>query len=840
MAVNDPRLPVVWPRLHFALRVLGLCGLLAGLGILASELPKNLDAVRAIVTRPPDQAWPLYVCGGLVALALLAELASLLGAAAAMRRTATGLSGSLQLAIATLLFVGLNVWSFNHPWRCDWTRQKLFTLPQDLRDQLAKLDQNTETTVLVWRWRTGAADTREVADIPDGLPQSELLLKLQERVRGVARQRYDIAAERKVIEKVKDLAELLRDTAGVRLRVEVLDIDDEDIEARLEALVTTAPAAARALVKAKENTIFVTSRDRVRQMSFDELYLLDRVRSHDTKNLVLLGQGSDGRGIHPFVRCILDLEQKRPRVGVLVVHELLTTGGTDDTFSLAGLKKALSSHGFDTQDIVLKRGWDSRRLEPAADTFEESKLERLEAELQSVEEDIKDNREELEAYRKMLADLRPRPGEDEAGRLKELSAKYGGLVFGGRVTADARAALIKHFERNTDLTEKEMADQVKERSRLLAEQAKLDLDGAFEARRLTDVKAKLTYAAADCDMLLIPRLTRQSGTGGLIQPRLHSMSPEQADVVKGFLKAGKPVLACLGPITEPPGTRLPPEFGPGGPDPLEKVLSDLGFRLGKTTVLFPSDTKAFAERRTDILRQETPVETPPLDFSEKGLDADEDPRVGARKGDEHPLRRGLRVLANSAGGGLDLRLRFARPVYFEPRENLTEGTFLLTATGWNEDRPFPSRDWRPRYTPPKPDDPGRYSLEARRRGAFSVAAAAQVTIPESWLEERKDAKGVTIGKEKAAQVRAAVIGQGDTFNGMTLSPARERLLLQTANWLLARDDYLPTEKHPHAYPRLPYRPDEPIYAYYVWGARAALPLLFAFLGIVVLLYRRLR
>jgi hypothetical protein len=196
------------------------------------------------------------------------------------------------------------------------------------------------------------------------------------------------------------------------------------------------------------------------------------------------------------------------------------------------------------------------------------------------------------------------------------------------------------------------------------------------------------------------------------------------------------------------------------------------------------------------------------------------------------------------------------------------GSFLVTANGWNEDRPFPSADWRPRYTPAKPDDPDTGTADARRRGAFSVAAAGEATISGGQL------------------ARIAVIGQGEVFHGAQLDPARERLLLVTTNWLLGRDDYLPTEEHPWSYPRLnqtsepsepseqPKEPEQPAQPenpeqpekpgkpgkpgkpeipekvkkveffvpaeWWLWGGRVGLPVLFAFVGAVVLLFRRLR
>jgi hypothetical protein len=83
-----------------------------------------------------------------------------------------------------------------------------------------------------------------------------------------------------------------------------------------------------------------------------------------------------------------------------------------------------------------------------------------------------------------------------------------------------------------------------------------------------------------------------------------------------------------------------------------------------------------------------------------------------------------------------------------------------------------------------------------------------------------------------------VIGQGELFVGNELSPPRERLFLQTANWLLGRDDYLPQAEHPWSYPRIALSPSEK--SIWLWGARLGLPVLFAYLGWVVLLARQVR
>src|SRR5262249_61838222 len=94
--------------------------------------------------------------------------------------------------------------------------------------------------------------------------------------------------------------------------------------------------------------------------------------------------------------------------------------------------------------------------------------------------------------------------------------------------------------------------------------------------------------------------------------------------------------------------------------------------------------------------------------------------------EDNPLREGLKVMAHSVGSGFDLRLRFPRPVYFKPpkgKKPLAEPTFLLTAPGWNDRQPFPTRERRPRYTSPKPDDPAMGTLDEPRPRAFPAGTA---------------------------------------------------------------------------------------------------------------------
>ena len=91
--------------------------------------------------------------------------------------------------------------------------------------------------------------------------------------------------------------------------------------------------------------------------------------------------------------------------------------------------------------------------------------------------------------------------------------------------------------------------------------------------------------------------------------------------------------------------------------------------------------------------------------------------------------------------------------------------------------------------------------------------------------------------------RVAAIGHGGVFasadaSSPDLSPAREQLLLQTINWLLGREDRLPRADKVWQYPRVDVSPRAQ--TWWLWAACLGLPALFAFLGLNVVLIRRMR
>ena len=149
---------------------------------------------------------------------------------------------------------------------------------------------------------------------------------------------------------------------------------------------------------------------------------------------------------------------------------------------------------------------------------------------------------------------------------------------------------------------------------------------------------------------------------------------------------------------------------------------------------------------------------------------------------------------------------------------------------WNEEKPFPEGRYIPKFKRVKSDDPTKGTLLERRRGPFPVGVAVEAPVPADWYD--KDAP------KSPPKVRLAVIGHGGVFIGEKLAPMREKLFLDTTNWLLGRDNLLARDNETWEYPRITL--DEKARQLWITGACFALPLLFLYLGLGVWLVRQIR
>ena len=799
---------------HFWVRIAGLLGLLIAIAGLALCMRAGIRV--GIVPVAVGTALALTVLA--LELATIAAVSGKGMRSGAVRGNAVG-----QSALAALLLLAINVFSFTHYLRLDWTRDHQFTLPADVREQLAQL--RTETRIVVFLPHT---PINPQATHPDN---------------------YDAAAEAQIVEKVRDLAEAFQEL-GPRFRVDVLDVKAKGYSDKLEALKEESPELAAAVNSTKENSIFIQGGDKVQRLGLQDVYQLDKEESRKGHgNLVLRYQG-----VGPFARKVLNVEEKRPRVALGVVHEVLgfdNIEGVNQPLGMSGAKKVLTARGFDVRDIILKK-WGDGPPEPAVLTRDENKYEELEEKLTDLEETVKEltkvhderNRELQKFKGSTLDDLNKiycLVGEDKElvtrAEVDAAEKKFRRKFPTTPMTEAHRNALVRQMEMSVVPLELSLNHERKERDATAGQMKGLNVENLVEQRRITDLRSKLSRSLADVDLLIVPRLTLLNVVRGeAIPTRVYRLDPAQIDAIKEFIKSGKPVLFCLGPTNDPPA-RFDPEAAAG--DGLETMLSQLGFRLSNQTVLFNSEVKSFGQRRSGVVILDTgeKVEIPGVLFDwEPGAGQ---PGALGKAGEQkyHPVATSLRIAARSLGADepLRLKLRHPRPVYFlakgDGKERFVESSVIMMAAGesWNEAQPFPSRERTPHFEDPKPGDPASGTVDARRRGPFPIAVAAEVALPASWFGEKELA---------GTKTRIAVIGHGGAFSGEDLSPTQKQLVLDVSNWLLSRDDLLAKDGTVWQFPRLELSSTQDTLIFLLLVIVP--PALSVFLGAVVFLVRRMR
>jgi hypothetical protein len=801
-------------RWHLWLRLAGLTGLmLLILGLAAWRLDEKTLAL-----------WLSAIGGGLVALAILGELRAFLPMAFG-RRGSMGFNVFLQIVLALFALVGVNVFSFVHYLRWDLTTDQVFTIPANIRTDLARL--NSPTTIVL-----------HLRHVTFGQPAEKL-------------DNFDAAAERKVMEKVKDLVDQFQEL-GPRFKVVSLDVQEERYQDRLNELTADASALRQAIDESRENSIFFYADGKVQRLGFNEIYQLDKKSSQEANggkgNLTLLFQG-----VEPFARKILNLNEKTPRIAVSVVHEILGMEEAPDAIEreigMSAARKVFLAHGFQTRDIILQKTDEEGGLQgPAVYRRDESIYERLEQQLVELNESLKTNQKELNDVEEQRKTWAQSP-------LSELNKKYVLALAGGRAILLTRAKLdeiqkagnrvdsapvneqvrknvLNQFDSEATLGRLALNQMKRERQTIVEQMEKLNVDELSEQRRITDLKAKMNRLLADCDLLIVPRMTLINAAQNFyFSNRAHKLDDAQLDAIKEFIFAGKPVLFCLGPANDAPGRASPFEKG----DQLEDVLGQLGFKLPNQTILFDVERKAYAERRGGLLFLGTPVEVPSVRFDpnpDAGYPKLLDIKIGHNPNE---LLTSMRLAARGAGksAAIDFRLRNPRPVYFDPPPAYHSRfcpTFMMTSADcWNSDQPFATREGSPRYSPSKPDDPNKDTVRETRKGPFPIAAAVEAKPPDNW------ASG---GAKPADRVRVAVIGHGGVFSGASLKPIQERLLLDTCNWLLGRDELLAHEEETWTYPRVHLTENEQ--AWWTWGTLLASLAFFPYLGGIVWFVRRMR
>jgi hypothetical protein len=825
----------------------------------------------------------ICVCGAVVGLALLFEVRGIVQGVAS-HRGLFGFNVLVQIVLAIALVVGGNIYSFEHYRRFDLTQSHIFTLDDPIQEQLKQLRGDTDIIVVQKHVSFGQRSRNE---------QDE----------------YDFAAQAKIVEKVKDLAEAFGDL-GPRFHVQILDVKDRNNKKKIEAIgAELSEDLAKAIRKAPENSVFLFSREKKRfqRISFSDIYQLDKQGSIESDNLVLKFQGNG-----PFARKILNIEEKTPRVAMAVVHFWLSfRDKSEPRFTMSGAKKLFDTYGIDSSDIILRKLSEEGLGDPTVLTFDESQYE-------DIEDILADLTEEIEGAKKVLDNRTELYKLCTESSLAALNKKFAYFILPGRqgiiprdqiekfkksfgpakiidVDEDDRKAMIAETKKDIELISHALDQNREEQAQLTKKKSELRVDNLAEKRRFTDIEAKAKAMLADVDLLIVPRITLMDAPSGeVVGNRVHRLDKAQFNAVKAFMKQGKPVLFLLGPPVQPGGPR--PDFGEGTGDEVESMLGELGFHLPKQAILYDMEKREFNERKFGGFGK------PKRDVDVPGLRVDETTPIYPRAKTQedfkpHPIRTSMRVMTRTMGIGdpdstphkdkdtavketksaeqadsdAAIRVRHPRPVYFMrttlPPDAATgipdaatgivgalglpgmpgawqaasiwtakaqykpdnSAVFLLTREEcWNEANPFIVQNKVPRFTPAKDDDPNKGTVDEERQGPFPIGVAVETQIPASWLD--KDVS-------KAAKVRVAVIGSGGAFVGPTLPPLKEKMLLDTANWLLGRDDLLARDADSWQYPRVSLSPLEHKCWYVICYG---LPCLFIYLGTAVWLLRRMR
>ena len=829
---------------RFFLRALGLTALLALVAgaVLASATWPAWDAAEEALkgtfgeTAKTAGFLILLSAGGLTAWLLIEVFGGL--ALVAGRKSGAGANNTAQMALAVGLVVVVNAVSFQYYGRNDSTRDKRFTLAPELRDQLRKLDPKSPTTIVVLQMdKTSAAE-------PD---RSDALTS---------------AAQAKIVEKVRDLVDEIREF-GPQFDVRVLHTKDEDFDGKLDALTKIGDekelakkSKLRAAIQtAPENSIFFYHDGRVQRLGFNQFYLLDKTASRsdgdpDGRNLVLIPQGKEA-----FVRKVLSVESRRPKVALAVIHPVLTSKYKRDEYSTPGVRKSLELNGYDVVDLVLKKGWDGESpLGPAASSIRESELEKVEARLQLALDDAT----EAEAQLQQLKLVREKSLK---GSLAELDRIFRRAI--GRVISkeeDRKRLLDDVIDPSIALRESDLADAKKRQAKYEPEYLEFTRDDALmAARRDPNIKTKLRETLAECDLLILSRLTVMSlAERRSVPPGLHNLSKDQAEVIKEYLASGKPAICCLGAGDLGPVQQRPDE--PAGPDDVEKLIRRLGVVLGPQIIVTDVEYEGMAEQRTDQFA--TSEDPPPLRILPASAGLAPNPVAVAFDLSNRALADQLKVVRSGF-----------RPVYFDPSAPAKTAAEVLFTNpeSWNKNWPDTAAFGSPRYLPKfeatKPTDERRGTRNEERKGSFPIAVAAEVPVPAEWLDDKKavaayaaslvgaaaasppgfafattnpDRFQAALNKEPKT-TRIVVFGHGGLFVGKELDPGRETLLLQSVHWSLGRETEMPRGADVAGtwrYPRLKPTPVE--YAAWRWGTFLGLPMLAAYFGLIVLMLRRLR
>src|SRR5262249_21644473 len=138
--------------------------------------------------------------------------------------------------------------------------------------------------------------------------------------------------------------------------------------------------------------------------------------------------------------------------------------------------------------------------EAAVLTFDENKYEQLEEQIAELDAAVKLMKEDQKNLHEVLDMF-------QKASLDDLAKKFADQLKGRKFTEELRRQQIAFYQPRATLLELELNRAKEERVETAKQRAGLSVESLAEQRRIADLKAKTERMLADCDLLVLPRLT---------------------------------------------------------------------------------------------------------------------------------------------------------------------------------------------------------------------------------------------------------------------------------------------------------------------------------------------
>ena len=305
----------------------------------------------------------------------------------------------------------------------------------------------------------------------------------------------------------------------------------------------------------------------------------------------------------------------------------------------------------------------------AAATADESALERLEERQNVLERLIANVERQRPVFEKSLTVWKK--AVNDAKNARRSDAPLAEQLDGDKVTAEMACYPGAVLQANLENIDKALPSYRQRLDEVKEEKSKLNVPALKEQQRMTDVKAKMARLLADCDLLIVPRMT------------LRNVADEFENIPAGSTRwtmrrwrrsrtSSRRASRCWPASGRPTRRRTRDRAGPAtiAATGWKTLLGQLGVKFGKETVLFDSEVEALADSRAGAELGGGQFEAPPVLF-------DWMPGAGRPVGSPlvsdkpNRIRESLRLTARALGKDaegkplpLDIRIRHPRPIYY--------------------------------------------------------------------------------------------------------------------------------------------------------------------------------